>query len=95
MDLPRMLGETGVSKNMKQEHSAIKFAKLLDAALEKRKGAETGQLSNVVCEVCGDNIRRYIGPISGIVCHECMTCSGVGLCTRHEPLAITRSSLNE
>jgi len=73
----------------------LRFVQRLDSALKRRKGAKVVALANAKCEVCGDNMRRYIGPEYGIVCSTCMDFSSSSGCTRIEPLVITRSSIRE
>lgn len=82
--------------------SDIELCRRLDAALKARITAQKagelkeGELTDVTCEVCGDNIHRYRGMYPGIICS---TCHDIGLdrggCTRIMPLAITRGTLNE
>lgn len=75
--------------------NAKEFCRRLDAALRNRIGAPRGELKDVKCEVCGDNIHNYNGPKSGIMCSTCMNPTGEGECVRFMPLAITRGTLNE
>lgn len=75
--------------------NAIEFCKRLDSALERRKGSKVDDYENVRCEVCGDIMRRYIGPVPGAICTMCLEPSGEGECVRVMPLAITRGTLNE
>lgn len=73
----------------------FEFCKKLDAALERRKHGKFDDYENVVCEVCGDRIHRYIGPVPGIICTSCMEPTGEAECVRVMPLAITRGTMNE
>ena len=52
------------------EHlSALEFVRRLEAVCKR---GETVERRNAKCEVCGDNIPRYIGPEEGIVCASCL-----------------------
>lgn len=73
----------------------FEFCRKLDAALARRKGSPVDEYENVSCEVCGDLMRRYIGPLPGAICTVCMEPTGEAECVRTMPLAITRSTLNE
>lgn len=71
------------------------FCRKLDEALARRKDSKIDVYSNVRCEVCGDLMRRYIGPLPGAICTVCMEPTGEAECVRVMPLAITRGTLNE
>lgn len=79
------------------DKDTLRFVRLLDAALanRRREDSKTDEYSDVKCEVCGDNIHRYIGPNPGIICSTCIDYSGEGACVRISPLAITRGTMNE
>lgn len=79
---------------MKQLLTTIEFCRRLDAALAQKPQVHD-ERRNIACEVCGDNIGWYIGPVPGVICSNCLQLSGEGLCTRVLPLAITRGTLNE
>jgi hypothetical protein len=72
------------------------FVKRLDCALANRRLPEcrTDDYENIKCEVCGDMMRRYIGPLPGAICTVCLEPSGEAECVRTMPLAITRSTLS-
>lgn len=44
----------------------------LEAAFKTRVGQPWGQLRNVHCVCCGDNIPNYYGPKEGILCASCL-----------------------
>lgn len=48
----------------------LEFIRRLEAVRRERSG-EIVERRNVKCEVCGDNIPRYIGYEKGIMCSGC------------------------
>lgn len=72
----------------KEQQAALEASKRLDAALVRRKDGRFDDYPNEHCEVCGDHIRRYIGPKPGVVCTNCLETTGQGQCVRFMPLVI-------
>lgn len=92
-------GGTGNEKawivNRYTSEETLKFVRLLDAALVRRKDGKVDGYEDLKCEVCGQNIHRYIGPNPGVICSTCLEQTREGQCVRISPLAITRGTMNE
>jgi predicted amidophosphoribosyltransferase len=43
----------------------------VESATRKQEGSKWGVLADVECEVCFSKLRRYEGPIGGIICDAC------------------------
>lgn len=57
----------------------LSFCRKLDAALIRKSAcSKQDYLYNVKCEVCGQNIRRYVGTVEGIICSTCVDPVGAG-----------------
>lgn len=52
--------------------TALEFCRKLDAALARRKGVSPDCHRSIRCEVCGDLMRIYNGPVPGAICTVCM-----------------------